>query len=45
VSTGDRDTRTAEVLGVAPGTVQAHLGRAMAALRADLTPESRQENR
>ena len=42
----DLDTgRTAEVLGVAPGTVQAHLGRAMASLRADLMPESQQENR
>jgi DNA-directed RNA polymerase specialized sigma24 family protein len=42
----DLDTgRTAEVLGVAPGTVQAHLGRAMAALRADLMPEPQQENR
>ncbi|MGH3422227.1 MAG: sigma factor-like helix-turn-helix DNA-binding protein, partial [Streptosporangiaceae bacterium] len=41
----DLDTgRTAEVLGVAPGTVQAHMGRAMAALRADLVPESQQEN-
>jgi DNA-directed RNA polymerase specialized sigma24 family protein len=35
--------RTARVLGVAPGTVQAHLGRAMAALRDDLIP-SWQEN-
>jgi len=42
----DLDTgRTAEVLGIAPGTVQAHLGRAMAALRADLMPEPQQENR
>jgi RNA polymerase sigma-70 factor (sigma-E family) len=41
----DLDTeRTAEVLGVAPGTVQAHLGRAMAALRDDLMPEPQQEN-
>jgi RNA polymerase sigma factor (sigma-70 family) len=33
----DLDTaRTAEVLGIAPGTVQAHLGRAIAALRKDL---------
>jgi DNA-directed RNA polymerase specialized sigma24 family protein len=30
----DLDTAgTAQVLGIAPGTVQAHLGRAMAALR------------
>jgi RNA polymerase sigma factor (sigma-70 family) len=36
----DLDTaRTAEVLGIAPGTVMAHLGRAMAALRHDLQPE------
>jgi len=42
----DLDTgRTAEMLGVAPGTVQAHLGRAMATLRADLMPERQQENR
>jgi RNA polymerase sigma factor (sigma-70 family) len=40
----DLDTeRTARVLGIAPGTVQAHLGRAMAALRDDLIP-SWQEN-
>ena len=42
----DMDTaRTAEVLGIAPGTVMAHLGRAMAALRHDLQPELQQENR
>ena len=42
----DLDTgRTAEVLGIAPGTVMAHLGRAMAALRNDLTPERQQEIR
>jgi RNA polymerase sigma factor (sigma-70 family) len=36
----DLDTgRTAEVLGIAPGTVMAHLGRAIAALREDLMPE------
>ena len=35
----DLDTgRTAQVLGIAPGTVQAHLGRAIAALRDDLIP-------
>jgi len=35
----DLDTsRTAQVLGIAPGTVQAHLGRAMASLRDDLMP-------
>ena len=40
----DLDTqRTAEVLGIAPGTVQAHLGRAIAALRNDLVPRSRQK--
>jgi DNA-directed RNA polymerase specialized sigma24 family protein len=42
----DLDTkRTAEVLGIAPGTVMAHLGRAMAALRHDLQPELQQEKR
>jgi RNA polymerase sigma factor (sigma-70 family) len=41
----DLDTgRTAEVLGIAPGTVMAHLGRAVAALRVDLTPERQQES-
>jgi len=41
----DLDTaRTAEVLGIAPGTVMAHLGRAMAVLRRDLQPELQQEN-
>jgi len=36
----DLDTaRTAAVLGIAPGTVQAHLGRAIAALRTELMPE------
>jgi DNA-directed RNA polymerase specialized sigma24 family protein len=30
--------RTADVLGIAPGTVQAHLGRAIAALRDELVP-------
>jgi RNA polymerase sigma factor (sigma-70 family) len=41
----DVDTaRTAEVLGIAPGTVMAHLGRAMTALRHDLQPELQQEN-
>ena len=35
----DLDTEhAAQVLGIAPGTVQAHLGRAMAALRDDLVP-------
>jgi RNA polymerase sigma factor (sigma-70 family) len=42
----DLDTaRTAEALGIAPGTVMAHLGRAMAALRNELQPELQQENR
>jgi RNA polymerase sigma factor (sigma-70 family) len=40
----DLDTaRTAEVLGVAPSTVKAHLARAIGSLRADLMPERRQE--
>lgn len=40
----DLDTgRTADVLGIAPGTVQAHLGRAMAALRNDLISTTRLE--
>ena len=41
----DLDTAgTAQVLGIAPGTVQAHLGRAMAALRDDLIPTLQEEN-
>jgi RNA polymerase sigma factor (sigma-70 family) len=41
----DLDTaRAARTLGIAPGTVQAHLGRAMAALRDDLIPTRQQEN-
>jgi RNA polymerase sigma factor (sigma-70 family) len=41
----DLDTeRTARVLGIAPGTVQAHLGRAMASLRDDLVPARQEEN-
>jgi RNA polymerase sigma-70 factor (sigma-E family) len=41
----DLDTaRTAEVLGVAPSTVKAHLARAIAALRDDLVPAQQQEN-
>ena len=40
----DLDTdRAAEVLGIAPGTVQAHLGRAIAALRGELMPQRQQE--
>lgn len=41
----DLDTaRTAEVLGIAPGTVQAHLGRAVAALRQDLNRQLLKES-
>jgi RNA polymerase sigma factor (sigma-70 family) len=41
----DLDTGcTARVLGIAPGTVQAHLGRALAALRDDLIPSWQKEN-
>jgi RNA polymerase sigma factor (sigma-70 family) len=41
----DLDTeRTAQVLGVAPGTVRAHLSRAIAALRDDLVPCLQKEN-
>jgi RNA polymerase sigma-70 factor (ECF subfamily) len=40
----DLDTaRTADVLGVAPSTVKAHLARAIASLRDDLTPTRQQE--
>ena len=40
----DLDTAsTAEVLGVAPSTVKAHLARALAALRDVLIPEQHQE--
>jgi DNA-directed RNA polymerase specialized sigma24 family protein len=40
----DLDTaRTAEALGIAPGTVMAHLGRAMEALRRELASERQQE--
>ena len=40
----DLDTaRTAEVLGIAPGTVTAHLARAIATLRSDLTSADQQE--
>ena len=42
----DLDTAgTAEALGIATGTVMAHPGRAMAALRHDLQPELQQESR
>jgi DNA-directed RNA polymerase specialized sigma24 family protein len=40
----DLDTdRTAQTLGIAPSTVKAHLARAIASLRDDLTLEVRQE--
>jgi RNA polymerase sigma factor (sigma-70 family) len=40
----DLDTyRTAELLGVAPSTVKAHLARALTALRDDLAPIEEQE--
>ena len=40
----DLDTaRTAEVLGIAPGTVTAHLTRAIAALREEFTSARGQE--
>jgi RNA polymerase sigma factor (sigma-70 family) len=41
----DLDTaRTAEVLGITPNTVMAHMARALAALRRDLVPERQQES-
>jgi RNA polymerase sigma factor (sigma-70 family) len=41
----DLDTGgTAEVLGITPNTVMAHMARALAALRSDLVPELQQEN-
>ncbi|MGO9162361.1 MAG: sigma factor-like helix-turn-helix DNA-binding protein [Streptosporangiaceae bacterium] len=41
----DLDTaRTAEVLGVGPSTVKAHLARALAALRDDIVPTQQQES-
>ena len=41
----DFDTgRTAEVLGVAPSTVKAHLARAIASLRDELIPSQQQES-
>jgi RNA polymerase sigma factor (sigma-70 family) len=37
----DLDTaQTARALGIAPGTVTAHLARATAALRAELSPDT-----
>ena len=42
----DLDTsQTAEVLGITPNTVRAHMARALAALRSDLAPERQQETR
>ena len=41
----DLDTAaTAETLGIAPGTVTAHLARAIATLREELSPASREES-
>jgi RNA polymerase sigma factor (sigma-70 family) len=41
----DLDTsQTAEVLGITPNTVMAHMARALAALRSDLVPERQQES-
>jgi RNA polymerase sigma factor (sigma-70 family) len=37
--------RTAELLGITPNTVMAHMSRALAALREDLQPERQQEIR
>lgn len=40
----DQDTATtAQVLGITPNTVMVHMARALAALRADLTSQPRQE--
>jgi DNA-directed RNA polymerase specialized sigma24 family protein len=36
---------TARQLGIAPGTVRAHLSRAMAALRGELAPVTTKETR
>jgi DNA-directed RNA polymerase specialized sigma24 family protein len=41
----DLDTaRTAEVLDIASGTVQAHLGRAIASLRQDINRQRQKES-
>ena len=41
----DLDTGgTAQVLGITPNTVMAHMARALATLRSDLVPEPQQEN-
>jgi RNA polymerase sigma-70 factor (sigma-E family) len=40
----DLDTQhTADLLGLAPGTVKSHLGRAVAALRAEIMPQTQEE--
>jgi RNA polymerase sigma-70 factor (ECF subfamily) len=40
----DQDTaQTAQALGITPNTVMAHMARALAALRADLTAQRQQE--
>jgi DNA-directed RNA polymerase specialized sigma24 family protein len=42
----DLDTsHTAELLGITPNTVMAHMARALAALREDLQPQRQQETR
>ena len=42
----DLDTRgTAEMLGITPNTVMAHMAQALSALRDDLVPERQQESR
>jgi RNA polymerase sigma-70 factor (ECF subfamily) len=41
----DLDTNgTAQMLGITPNTVMAHMARALAALRSDLTPERQKES-
>jgi RNA polymerase sigma factor (sigma-70 family) len=41
----DLDTNgTAQMLGITPNTVRAHMARALAALRSDLTPERQKES-
>ena len=41
----DLDTNgTAEMLGITPNTVMAHMARALAALRSDLMPERQKES-
>ena len=38
-----KTSQTAEVLGITPNTVMAHMARALTALRSDLVPERQQE--